>query len=100
MNWEGKHTPVLMICDDPETAVRGTRRGFHAQIGVNSYNNPRLIKSVQANPPNLSQELKEPPVEGEVLLRNKARCHPDRPRINPRGDCFECAVAWYKNRRK
>ena len=96
MDHASKNDSALIIYESPEVAKRHSRRGFHAQIGAGSYNNPRLIKSVQASPPNLSAELKEPAYEGVKTNFLPARCHPEKPRVNPKGQCVDCALAWYK----
>jgi hypothetical protein len=91
--WLGKHTPVLHVV--PAGDFQRGRRGFHAQIGANSYNNPRIIRSevASAEVRNLSKELRtENPVFDRVNGPEASRCHPDAPRINPAGDCLACAL--------
>lgn len=99
MDHAAKNDAALIIYDTPEVARRHSRRGFHAQIGANSYDNPRLVKAVQAAPRNLSAELAEPAYEGTKVNTLASRCHPEKPRVNPRGDCLDCALAWYKKRK-
>ncbi len=106
MDVASKNDAVLIVVSSPSVARSMSRRGFHAFLGaaLQSYNNPRIIQSDNAAKVvhNLSEEIKVKPAETEmfdVVNRNKARCHPERPRINSRGDCAECAIAWYNKRR-
>jgi hypothetical protein len=93
LDWHGKHAPVLRVVDGD--SFRKGRRGFHAHIGANSVNNPRILKSETASAEvrNLSLELRTERVEAEAVNRPPARCHPDEPRVNPAGDCLACALA-------
>lgn len=107
MDNASKNDSVLIVVDSPATAKLLTRRGFHAFLGaaLQSYNNPRIVKSHQAAEEvrNLSIAVKETEKVTElydIVNNNKARCHPQRPRINSKGDCAECAIAWYKVKRR
>ena len=98
MDMASKNDASLIIYESREAAKRNSRRGFHAHIGAGSYNNPRTVRSVQAAPRNLSAELKEPDYEGTRVNFLVSRCHPERPRINPQGDCLECALVKQQRR--
>src|SRR6516164_8544801 len=56
MTWEHKTAPELVLGSDAERLLPYQRRGFHAQLPLNSKNNPRLVASV-ANQ-NLSQQIR------------------------------------------
>ena len=101
MVWSHKTAPEIVIARDAELLRPYDRRGFHASLPLGSYKNPRLkVPETQ----NLSQQIRlERPGEDEqleVATATPARCHPDRPRINPRGDCLPCALALQARRVK
>jgi hypothetical protein len=103
MVWFHKTAPEIVIGRDAELLRPYDRRGFHAQLPMNSKNNPRMLQSLETQ--NLSQAIKlEPPLEYEVVSYFPSNCHPDRPRVNVKGDCYEClvehATAWYTRRWK
>jgi hypothetical protein len=103
MTWVGKHTPVLEVVTAGKLPVQ--RRGFHAQIGAGSPNNPRVLASL--NNLEVSREVQPreavpPPAEEYDVVRDNtpvARCHPNRPKFGASGKCFECCLAYYNGRR-
>lgn len=96
MVWDGKHTPILEVYAHGK--LPPDRKGFHASIGTNSVNNPRMVASV-ANF-NLSKQIKlEAPVAFNSATFIPARCHSGRPKATPDGRCVECAVAYYVRHR-
>lgn len=118
MTWEHKTAPTINIVNQ-EQHVRAqamSRRGFHAQLGVNSYNNPRLVGSVRAAQTgrDVAELVRESnrPVDvlavGETsntvipvpVTHPAARCHPERPKATSDGKCLECAVAWYQTHKR
>ena len=114
MTWEHKTAPTLNIVNQQqhEQAQSMQRRGFHAHIGANSYNNPRLVASVQAatnfrETCNLVRSVNSPnnmdpsfDVVQVDITHPRATCHPDRPKASSDGKCLECALAWYSSRLK
>lgn len=102
MSWEHKTAPTSIIGPDADKLRSYDRRGFHAQLPLASKNNPRVIASLGTQ--NLSvairPELPREDVELAPVSFNASRCHPEKPRINARGDCAECAVSWYHKTRK
>ena len=98
MSWEHKTAPTIIIGDDADKLRSYDRHGFHAQLPLNSKNNPRMISSLSSQ--NLSSAIKvELPKEDtnlESVNVSSSRCHPNRPRVNPKGDCAECALLWYQ----
>ena len=93
--WDGKHTPILQVY--PHGKLPHDRKGFHADIGANSVNNPRLVQSMA----NLDLSLKiklEAPIAYQPVNLAPDRCHPERARAVPDGRCAECAVDYYKKR--
>ena len=100
MVWDHKTAPTLEVCS-PERFANLThleRRGFHAQLPLQSPNNPRM-QAARAKQWDLqgTKRLMQTGTEiecpdAEAVMRHPARCHKDRPRINPTGDCLECAL--------
>lgn len=94
MSWEHKTAPELIIGPEADKLRAYDRRGFHAQLPLNSKNNPRMLQSLVTV--NLSLAIREElPVEERNLvpvIQNPARCHPKRPRMNVAGDCLICAL--------
>lgn len=106
MTWEHKTAPTINITAPGDGMIeqyrKWTRRGVHAQLPFSSKSEPfgrapkPLIRTIA-----VSSEL----AEREIVLGSAtnilhAKCHPDRPRVNPQGKCLECALHWYKVRRK
>jgi hypothetical protein len=102
MVWDHKTAPTLITGHAAKTIRSYDRRGFHAALPFNSYENPRLQASRRAQ-----QELQDvkavlhekPPPEFDLVTDGTSvipsRCHPNRPRATPDDKCVECAVAWY-----
>jgi len=100
MSWAHKTAPEIIIGKDADILRQYDRRGFHAQLPLNSKENPRLRAYVTNC--NVSDAIREKPrspePDVEAVLRNPSRCHPKKPRINPAGDCLDCALAKQKAR--
>jgi hypothetical protein len=115
MTWEHKTAPTINIVNDEQLASAHSmsRKGFNAYLGVNSYNNPRLVRSViSAAETSSAADLIRRDRHGVVDLPTNeivdvvvasvthppARCHPDKPRANSSGLCLECSIDWYHKR--
>lgn len=103
MVWDHKTAPELVVGKAAEYVLQNARRGFHAQLPLTSMNNPRTIASVKAAElHSAAAALIRGEVDPDSLVDfvrvdvKPARCHPDQPRVNPAGQCVECALAWYK----
>jgi len=101
MSWAHKTAPELILGRDAELLRPYDRRGFHASLPLNSKNNPRMIQSVESTKTHAiySAVPAAPEPEVEPVFFNPARCHPNKPRITPKGLCLDCALAWYKQPR-
>lgn len=104
MVWEHKTAPSLEVqtSETFETFRRMSRKGMHASLPLQSPTNPRLGNARGDAWENeatraILREIDEP--DTESINVRPSKCHPDKPRINPRGDCVDCAVAWYERRR-
>lgn len=105
MVWNHKTGPELELGPGVPTLLRFSRRGPHASLPFNSYENPRMQASrrAQAELQDLKKVLREEPEsEVEVVVDGvasiPATCHPDRPKVSPDGKCVECCVEWYARR--
>lgn len=54
---------------------------------------PRTPRTTQSLP-----SSKRYDVEGVVVNRRLADCHPNRPALSSRGLCVECSIEWYRKR--
>ena len=94
MVYDHKTAPVLQIGTEEAIAEfkRLDRKGPHASLPLD-----REVK--RTGGPSISSSFSQKPVDGAVVNRTPARCHPDRPDV-AYGRCFECSTQWYKNRAK
>lgn len=103
MLWHHKTAPELYIGPGTDEILNGQRRGPHAQLGLGSKNSPVVVKSLQTFNLSSSLNLKdrpEPPSTLEPAVFHPSRCHPERPRVTPKGHCMECALLWYQQYQK
>lgn len=108
MVWDHKTAPELVTGHAAKVIRSYDRRGFHASLPFNSYENPRLqasrraqvelqeVKATLLEIPPPEQKFTEVPGGPSIPM---ATCHKERPRVSPDGKCLECAVAWYERRR-
>lgn len=103
MLWHHKTAPELFIGPGVDQILAEQRRGPHAQVNFVNRENAFVLKTLESKNVSEGLNLKDRLVETvtrETVNRPAARCHPDRPRINPRGECYECALKWYADRRR
>ncbi len=90
MTWEHKTAPTFNLVTEKEHEYfqKRTRKGVHASLPMGRKDAGRGSSRA--------------PAQYDVVKSNvpAARCHPDRPRVNSSGKCFECALEWYEKRRK
>lgn len=106
MVWDHKTAPELYTGPHVSRLRQLDRRGFHAQLPLNSCSNARLAQSAghlggfEGLRDRNRQGDPEPTVEVARPSSPPSRCHPDRPRVNPLGLCFDCSVEWYAKHRR
>ena len=93
MVYDHKTAPTLQVGTEEEVAEfkRLDRKGPYASLPMD--------REAKRTGPMISSSFASRKVEGTVVNRSPARCHPDRPAV-AYGKCFECSVAWYRNRAK
>jgi len=103
MLWHHKTAPELYTGPGTEKILSEQRKGPHAQMAFTSKNNPIMLKSLETFNVSAELNLRERPQSREELApvnQPMARCHPDRPRVTPKGHCLECALAYYERRQR
>lgn len=101
MSWEHKTAPTIIIGESAEQLRQYDRKGVHAQLPLNNPNNGLLQhhKQNQEAKTNAGREQKLVSQQARVKTE-RARCHPDRPKVTPDGKCAECAIEWYRIHRR
>lgn len=93
MIYEHKTGGYLETTGNVGMLLANSRKGVHAQLPMASKTRAEI--SHQAALINSSQRP-----ELVIDLKSTApasRCHPDRPRVNPNGQCLECCLKWYED---
>jgi hypothetical protein len=107
MTWEHKTAPVInIVTKEQHTRAKShDRRSFNAHLGVNSYNNQRMINSVNAARDHSAAAdiVRHPDNPGPTFVvvetgitHPPSRCHPEKPKVNALGHCMDCALEWYR----
>lgn len=91
MIYEHKTGPYLELTGDVEALLRNSRKGVHAQLPMSS--KKRAEENQIGTFPSIVQKTE---ILLEPALTLMARCHPDRPRVSPKGLCLSCSINWYR----
>lgn len=106
MSWAHKTAPELIVGPQAEILRSYDRQGFHAQLPLSSHNNIFIKQFASGHEyRNLSEQVKHSvgdvrhmELEPSLPQQSASRCHPGVPRINPAGDCLDCALAKQRKR--